>query len=107
MRVKIGSKTYTATLDDTATTAKLREMLPLTIEMAELNGNEKFYKLPTALPTDAANPGTIRTGDLMLWGADTLVLFYETFRPPTGTPGSGGSTTPPALRPQSVRDLQR
>jgi hypothetical protein len=79
MRVKIGSKTYTATLDDTATTAKLREMLPLTIEMAELNGNEKFYKLPTALPTDAANPGTIRTGDLMLWGADTLVLFYETF----------------------------
>ena len=54
-------------------------MLPLTLNMSELNGNEKFVRLPTALPADAANPGTIRVGDLMLWQADTLVLFYETF----------------------------
>ncbi len=55
-------------------------MLPLTLEMSELNGNEKYFHLPTDLPADAGNPGTIRAGDLMLWTSNSLVLFYKTFR---------------------------
>ena len=47
--------------------------------MDELNGNEKHAKLPKALPAKASRPGTIRNGDLMLYGADTLVVFYSTF----------------------------
>lgn len=47
--------------------------------MAELNGNEKHAPLPRALPTNAIRPGTIRAGDVLLYGNDTLVAFYETF----------------------------
>jgi hypothetical protein len=80
MKVTIAKQTFTATLEDNPTAAKLRAMLPLTLAMSELNGNEKYSRLTTPLPTDATDPGTVRTGDLMLWGADTLVLFYKTFR---------------------------
>ena len=79
MKVIVGSTTFSATLDDNPAADKLRAMLPLTLDMSELNGNEKFFRLSTPLPADAANPGTIRNGDLMLWGADTVVLFYKTF----------------------------
>src|SRR5687768_2839479 len=46
--------------------------LPLTLDMRELNGNEKHADLPKPLPANASLPGTIRHGDLMLYGADTL-----------------------------------
>ncbi len=80
MKVTIGSKTFTATLDDNPATGKFKAMLPLTVDMSELNGNEKFYRLSTPLPTDEANPGTIQNGDLLLWQSDTLVVFYKTFQ---------------------------
>ncbi|MNR24961.1 hypothetical protein D3C85_1420780 [compost metagenome] len=54
-------------------------MLPLTIHMTELNGNEKYYDLPKSISTNASNPGTINNGDLMLYGSKILVLFYKTF----------------------------
>ena len=53
--------------------------LPLTLQMEDLNGNEKHAKLPASLPAHASRPGIIRDGDLMLYGADTLVVFYLTF----------------------------
>ena len=60
--------------------SRLRAMLPLTVDMSELNGNEKYFHLATQLPTHAANPGTIQNGDLMLWQSNSLVLFYKTFQ---------------------------
>ncbi|SNC61349.1 Cyclophilin-like [Hymenobacter gelipurpurascens] len=79
LRLRVGSETFTATLLDNPTVAAFVAQLPLTVSMVELNGNEKYYDLPHALPTDAANPGTIQAGDLLLYGSNTLVLFYETF----------------------------
>lgn len=79
MKIRIGSATFTATLDDSPAARAFKALLPITVEMTELNGNEKFSDLPTGLPTRAARPGTIRNGDLMLYGSRTLVLLYKTF----------------------------
>src|SRR5688500_11300783 len=49
LRVKIGSKAFTASLEDNPTTAKLKGLLPMSIDMSELNGNEKLYRLPNPL----------------------------------------------------------
>lgn len=77
--IKVGDKEFTATLLDNPTAMALKAMLPFTINMTELNENEKYFRLPNNLPTNASNPGTINSGDLMLWGPNTLVLFYGTF----------------------------
>jgi hypothetical protein len=79
LKIVIGGRTFTATLYDNATVAAFKKLLPLTIEMVELNGNEKYADLAQRLPSDASNPGTIQAGDLMLYGSSTLVLFYKSF----------------------------
>lgn len=79
MKITIGSGIFTATLYDNPTVTRLKAMLPLTLDMSELNGNEKYFHLSTNLPTDDSKPGTIKAGDLMLWGDKSLVLFYKTF----------------------------
>lgn len=75
----VDGKVFYATLYDNETAKALVERLPLTLDMGEMNGNEKYYYLDSSLPTDASNPGRIRNGDLMLYGSDCLVLFYEDF----------------------------
>ena len=77
--VTLGNKVYTATISDTETGHAFYNMLPLTLNMTELNGNEKYCYLDTSLPTDSYSPGTINAGDIMLYGSSCVVLFYETF----------------------------
>lgn len=79
IRVVVGSEVFNATLYDNATTEAFRAMLPLTVNMREFNGNEKYYDLSGSLPTESVRPATIRNGDIMLYGSQTLVLFYKTF----------------------------
>ena len=43
MSIKIGDEKYNVILEDNETTKKLLQMLPLTLPMEELNGNEKYY----------------------------------------------------------------
>ena len=77
--IQIGSRKFIATLLDNPTAAAFKAMLPLTMNMTELNGNEKYFDLSRKLPTNAYSPGKINIGDLLLYGSKTLVLFYETF----------------------------
>lgn len=75
--ITIGDKKFTAVLYDNPTTHALIERLPLTLEMQELNGNEKYYQFSDNFPTGIESVGTIKAGDLMLYQDDYLVLFYE------------------------------
>jgi hypothetical protein len=77
--IRAGDKVFTATLVDNATAAALKARLPLAVSMTELNGNEKFVRLPGNLPTQETTPSTIQAGDVMLYGANTVVLFYKSF----------------------------
>jgi hypothetical protein len=78
----VGARRFALTLADGAAARALAARLPLTLDMDDLNRNEKKATLSQPLPTDTYRPGTIRSGDILLWGADTLVVFYLTFDSP-------------------------
>ncbi len=77
--VQIGERVFAARLENNDTARAFAAMLPLTLEMRDLNDNEKVVELSTRLPGEVSNPGTIREGDLMIWSSRNLVLFYRTF----------------------------
>lgn len=79
LNMKIGNSTFTVTLADNATAQAFADLLPLRLNMSELNGNEKYIYLAQSLPSQPTSPGTIQTGDLMLYGSTCIVLFYESF----------------------------
>jgi hypothetical protein len=108
MWMTVGDRRFAITLSDNAAAAEFAAQLPLTLEMSELNGNEKHAELPKPLPADASRPGTIRNGDLLLYGTRTLVIFYSTFQSShsytrLGRVDDPSSDLPKALGPRDVR----
>ena len=79
IRITIGDKTFSAALENTPAATEFMKRLPLSLRMNELNGNEKYIGLSEKLPAESSCPGKIRSGELMLYGKSTLVLFYESF----------------------------
>jgi hypothetical protein len=105
--MSIGERRFPITLADTAAARAFAAQLPLTLRMEELNGNEKHAALPKALPANASRPGTLRNGDLMLYGTDTLVIFYVSFDSPYSYTRIGRLDDPAGL-PRAVgsREVQ-
>ncbi|WP_373778271.1 cyclophilin-like fold protein [Glaesserella sp.] len=79
MNITIGQSTFSAELADTPAAKELTSLLPLTFTMQDHQRNEKFAELPKALSRNDQALGRIEAGDIMLWGGDTLVVFYESF----------------------------
>lgn len=79
VRMTIGERCFAITLTDNPAARAFAARLPLNVDLAELNGNEKHGRLSMPLPTNARRLGAIRNGDVMLYGADTLVIFYLAF----------------------------
>jgi len=74
--ISVADKKFVAEVEDTATGKAFVEKLPLTLDMSELNGNEK-YCYGVTLPTASRRYDTIEAGDLMLYGSNCVVLFYD------------------------------
>jgi hypothetical protein len=53
--------------------------MPMTLNMSELNGNEKYCFTDTSYPTNSQRVGKINAGDIMLYGNNCIVVFYESF----------------------------
>ena len=79
MKIFIDDIEYVFNIEDNETTKSLIDMLPLELEMTELNENEKYVYLDKSLPTNSYNPKHINSGDVMLYGDNCLVIFYKTF----------------------------
>ena len=109
MWMTVGERRFAITLTDNGAARAFAAQLPLTLDMSDLNGNEKHADLPKPLPANASRPGTIRNGDLMLYGADTLVVFYLTFQSSYSYTRLGRVADPSdlarALGPRGVRVL--
>lgn len=77
--MQIDNQSYRLIPADNAASRAMINKLPLSVEMVELNGNEKYVDLAFDLPVGPAVTGTIQAGDVMLYGNNTLVLFYKSF----------------------------
>ena len=77
--VSINDQKYNATIENNETTETFINQLPQEFNMKELNGNEKYVYMDNSLPTNSTNPKHIKSGDIMLYGSNCLVIFYKSF----------------------------
>lgn len=73
--ITVGSQVFKADIEDTETGKAFIGKLPLTLDMSELNGNEK-YCYGVSLPKADKYYDSIAAGDLMLYSGNCVVLFY-------------------------------
>lgn len=75
--LEVNGQTFQAVFYDNPTADELLKKMPMTLDMEELNGNEKYHFFDTEFPTDEKSPEEISAGDIMLYGPDCLVTFYK------------------------------
>lgn len=79
MNIQIDNKTFTVIVENNKTVKELYQKLPITLEMSDLNNNEKYCYLNFTLSTDSKSVKNIKKGDVMLFGNSCLVIFYKSF----------------------------
>lgn len=75
----INNKTFSATLNNNETVRSLIQNFPMTLNMSNLNSNEKYNYLNFNLVENAYTPEKINAGDIKLYGNNCLVIFYDNF----------------------------
>ena len=79
-KITVGNKVFAAKFYNKEIAQAFLARLPMTVNMTELNGKEKYYNLSESLPVKSTEaPATINAGEIMCWSSNTLVLFYNTY----------------------------
>lgn len=79
MKLIVNHKKFDVQLAKNTTALAFEQLLPISLDMEELNGNEKYAYLGEALPSAPQCPTQIHAGDIMLFGGNCLVIFYKSF----------------------------
>ncbi|WP_423216695.1 cyclophilin-like fold protein [Streptococcus equinus] len=75
--VTIAGESFELILENNASAIALVKLLPLELDMADVNGNEKFYLLADHLPSHEQCSCSIKAGDLLLCQTNELTFFYD------------------------------
>lgn len=79
IKLNISQQEYMAVLEDNPATRQLMAKFPMTLEMEELNSNEKYYQFAESFPAADEDIGQIHAGDIMLFASHYVVIFYKDF----------------------------
>lgn len=79
INVIINNIEYTMNLENNLAALDLISVLPIDLEMDDLNNNEKYNYLSYSLTSDNSYTGKITKGDVMLYQSNCLVIFYKDF----------------------------
>jgi len=81
LKMRIGDEEFTVDVDFGAAGQEFARATPFELEMTDLNKNEKYYQGADKFENvDAKNVNMIEIGDVMLYGDDTIVIFYDNFK---------------------------
>ena len=76
IKLTVGNHAITATLVDSETARDFVSLLPLTLNMDDLFGREKFGRLPRAISDGGKRTRTYQVGDVVYWSPGPDVAIY-------------------------------
>lgn len=76
-QLEVGGRTFEGTFGTTEGAQELANRLPLTFDMTDLSGNEKYYKTGQDFPGSDEYPEELHAGEVWIFAGDYIVLFYE------------------------------
>ena len=77
INVSIQGNTYEAKIESNNTAKDFLKLLPMTLNMTDQNGNEKYSYVYSGLSTNVTKTKNILAGDIVLSGSSTIKIFYK------------------------------
>lgn len=75
--LEVGGKVFSGSLAETEVGEELASRLPLTLDMSELAGNEKYCFTQEEFPGGEETPSELHAGEIWIYSDDCIVLFYK------------------------------